>query len=116
MADEFEDFLSAALAPPERMPDRQFVARVQAGIAIEEQLSAQRRRAIADLARQLVALAAVAGGLWWISRAPPVAIWLVDSPAQALAILLLAFAFVVATFVLRPASANDFSGLARLPN
>ena len=116
MTDPFEAFLAAELAPPARLPDRQFVARVQAGIAIEEQLSAQRRRAVAELARQLVALAAVAGGLWWISRAPPVAIWLVDSPAQALAILLLAFAFVVATFVLRPASANDFSGLARLPS
>jgi hypothetical protein len=113
MADAFDDLLAVALAPPERVADRQFVTRVQAAIAIEEQLAAQRRGIVTELARQLVALAAVAGGLWWISRAAPVASWLVDSPSQALAILLLAFAFVVGIFVLRPARGSDFNGLAR---
>ena len=43
MADEFERMLSEALAPEARDPDRLFVARVQAGIAIEQRFAAERR-------------------------------------------------------------------------
>ena len=116
MADAFEDFLSTALAPPERAVDRQFVARVQAAIALEEQLAAQRRGFVTELTTQLVALAAVAAALWWLSRAAPVANWLADSPAQALAVLIALFGFVVAAIALRPSPSNGFSGLARLRN
>ena len=115
MADAFDRLLASALAPPERAADRMFVARVQAAVAFEAQLAAERRRIVAELA-QLVALAAVAAALWWISRAAVVVRWFADSPAQALTILLLGFAFVVAIFVLRPPRASDFSGLARLRN
>ena len=38
MADPFDSFLSEALAPPARDPDRQFVARVQARVALEARL------------------------------------------------------------------------------
>ena len=116
MADAFDRLLASALAPAERAADRMFVARVQAAVAFEAQLAAERRRIVAELARQLVALAAVAAALWWISRAAVVVRWFADSPAQALTILLLGFAFVVAIFVLRPPRASDFSGLARLRN
>ena len=43
MADEFDAFLAVALAPEQREPDRAFVARVQAGIRLDEQLRAARR-------------------------------------------------------------------------
>ena len=35
MADEFEDFLSKALAAPERQPDREFVQRVQVQVRLD---------------------------------------------------------------------------------
>ena len=95
MADEFDDFFAAALAPEERAPDRRFVARVQTAILLEERLAAQRSSLIRDLVRQLVALAAVAAALWWLGRAAPVAGWLCESPAVGLAIVISAFAFLV---------------------
>lgn len=98
MADEFERFLASAIAPPDRLPDRRFVARVQARILLDEQLARERRALMAALGRQIVALAAVAAGIWVIARAAPVADVFAQSPAVALAILLVAFSFVVAMF------------------
>ena len=95
MADEFERFLAAALAPEERAPDRQFVARVQAAILLEQRLAAQRSSLIRDLVRQIVAVAAVAAGLWWLGRAAPVASWFGESPAVGLAILVISFVCLV---------------------
>ena len=112
MTDPFEAFLAAELAPPERLPDRQFVARVQAGIALEQQLIVHRRWLVAELFKELVALGAVAAGLWWVARAP-VTGSLAQSPAVALAVLLVAFALLIAAFGAAAGRANDFSGLAR---
>lgn len=102
MTDEFGRFLEAALAPPDRLPDRKFVARVQAGIALEERLAAQRSALIRDLLVQLIALGAVAVGLWWIGRAAPVASWFSQSPAAGLAILLALFSLLVVLLGRRP--------------
>jgi hypothetical protein len=102
MADEFDLFLGSALAPPEREPDRQFVARVQARIVLEERLAAQERALLGSLLRELLAVAAVAGALWWISRSEAVAGRVAESPAAALAILLALFMFVVAVLSFRP--------------
>jgi hypothetical protein len=93
MADAFDSLLTVALQPPERAPDRHFVARVQARIALEDRFSQQRRAAIGAFAKQLLALGALAAGLWWLGRAAPVASWRTESPALALAVLLVAFAF-----------------------
>ena len=57
---------------------------------------------IERLAEQLAALLAVAGALWWIGRAGPVAEWFVESPALGLAILLAGFALLVGALSLRP--------------
>jgi hypothetical protein len=102
MADEFDRLLAAALAPQERAPDRHFVARVQAAILLEERLAAQRSSLIQDLAWQLVALAAVAAALSWLGRADAVAGLAAESPAVALAILLVLFTFVAAVLSSRP--------------
>ena len=102
MADEFDRFLKSALAPADRLPDRKFVERVQAGIALEERLTAQRSGLIRELVQELMALAAVAAGLWFIARAEPVAIWFTQSPATGLSILLVAFGGLVALFGQRP--------------
>ena len=109
MADEFDRFLAAALATEERAPDRQFVARVQAAIMLEERLAAQRSALLRDLARQLLGLAAVGGALWWLARAGPVANWFGESPAIGLAILMTMFIFVVAVLSGRSRSGAVFA-------
>lgn len=98
MAEEFDRLLAGVLAPPERLPDRGFVARVHMRIALEERLSLERRGVIAKLATQLAALLAVAAGVWIFGRAEPLAEWLAGSPALGLAMLLAAFAAAVALF------------------
>ena len=111
MADEFDRFLKSALAPPERMPDRKFVARVQAGVGLEERLASQKSALVRDLLTQLVALAAVAAGLWFIGRAEPVASWFTQSPAAGLAILLVGFGSLVALLGQRPLRGGALSKL-----
>ena len=101
MADDFELFLASALRPDERLPDRQFVRRVQARIAFEEQLSAHRRYLVAGFVQQLFGLAVVTGGLWWVSRAAPVGSWFLESPAAGLGILLTIFLFLIAVLSAR---------------
>ena len=95
MADEFDRYLSAALAPPDRTPDRKFVARVQARIALEERLAAQQRSLLGNLLKQLGALGVIAAALWWISRSGTAAGLASESPAVALSILLALFMLVV---------------------
>ena len=96
MADGFDAFLAAALAPAEHPGDRTFVARVEAAIVLEERLAAQRRLLLTELGQQLVAVAAVGFALWWIGRAEPVASRFAQSPALGLAILLTGFGLLVA--------------------
>ena len=103
MADAFDSFLAAALRPPGRAPDRAFVAHVQARIAVEERLAAQRRLVVAGLIKQLVALVAIAAAVWWAGRASPVASWLGRSPELGLVILLAGFASLVGIFSTRQA-------------
>lgn len=98
MADAFDRLLESAFAPPEREPDSEFVARVQAVIALEERLAAQRRAMASALSRQLIGIVAVGGAALWIARAAPVARWFEQSPAPALAILLVGFGSLVALF------------------
>src|SRR3954447_2868856 len=102
MDERFDSLLRSALTTPEQLPDRRCVLRVQAAIAVEERFAARRSSLLRDLAKQIVALAAVAGGLWWISRAPPVASLFARSPAVGLAILLGTFAFLVLILGRRP--------------
>jgi hypothetical protein len=97
MADEFDTFLKQALAPPAEA-DRVFVARMQAHIRLEERLASERRIMVSKLWKELVALLAIAGALVWLSRSPAVAEWAASAPALAVAILLLAFCFVVTIF------------------
>ena len=106
MADEFDSFLKASLAPGERLPDRRFVARVQGAIALEERLARQRRALAASLTSQLAALVAVAAGVWVIGRAEPVAEWLTSTPAIGLAIVIGGFTAAVALFAARPDSGS----------
>jgi hypothetical protein len=95
MTDGFHDFLKSELAPPDRAPDRSFVTRVQAAIALEERLAAHRSSLVRGLVKQLVALAGIAAGLSWVGKAAPVASWFAGSPAVGLTVLLAAFAFVI---------------------
>jgi hypothetical protein len=98
MSDAFERFLADSLGPPERLPDRRFVAAVQAPIILEDQLARERRRLAASLLMQVAALLAVAAGLWVLGMAAPVAEWSAEFPGGALIILLVGFGLLVATF------------------
>ena len=95
MSDKFDRFLVSSLAPAEREPDRRFVATVQARILLDERLARERGALLANLAKQLFALFALAAGVWVITRAAPVASWFGEAPAMALAALVSAFAFFV---------------------
>jgi hypothetical protein len=95
VADDFDERLASALSPPERFPDRNFVARVQARIALEDQLAEERRTLIMSLASQVAALLAVTAGIALVARAPFLAGLFAESPGIGLAILLMLFSFVV---------------------
>lgn len=110
MADDFDRFIAAGLAPAERAADRQFVARVQIRIALEERLAAQRRLLVADLVKQLFGLMSLALAAAWIAQAAPIAGWFADSPAAGLAVLLAAFASLVVLFTRRSATERQSPG------
>lgn len=109
MNDDFDRFLSSALAPAERDPDRQFVARVQHRIALDERLDGEWRALRLDLVQQIAAVMAIAASLLFIGRAAPVAELFARAPAVALAILLTSFALVIALMTIRPAAPEGFS-------
>ncbi len=98
MADEFEALLAAGLSPEEREPDRDFVARVQAAVRLDEQLRAERRGMVATLAVQFLGVAAIAAAIVWLLRAPEIGAFATESPAFLLLILLVAFSFVIMLF------------------
>jgi hypothetical protein len=98
MPDEFDRFLASSLAPEECLPDRRFVVGVQSRIVVEDALGRERRVLVAILAKQLLGLIAVTAAAWTVGKAAPVAEFFERSPATALAILLVAFGFVVAMF------------------
>ena len=102
--DRFDSFLASALAPEPRQPDRAFVARVQARIALDEQMAAERRRSLAHFAGQLLALGAVAAAIACLGRAAPVASFFAAAPG--VLVLLLAFLFLVVLLSPRPRAAS----------
>ena len=106
MADEFESYLAAVLAPPERDPDRPFVSRVQAHIALDARLAAERRSVVRRLGHELLGLAAVAAALLWLGRAAPVADLAAESPALALLALLSIFGLMVGAVSVQPGQRN----------
>lgn len=93
MADRFDRFLKDALAPPSETADRAFLARVQARIALDEHLRSQRRRALATLMRQSVALLAIAAAVAWLARSSAVASVIGDESGVGLTALIAGFAF-----------------------
>ena len=107
MADAFDDWLGSSLVAPERLPDRRFVAGVQARIALEEQLAAEDRAVLARLASQLAALIAVAVALWIVGRAAPVADWFAHSPLAGTLMLAAVGGFVVLVLGTAGGSSED---------
>lgn len=103
MADDFDSFLAAALAPEKRDPDRGFTLKVNARIALENRLQAQRKAMMRELGLQAVAVLAVAGGLIWLLRADLFSDLAAVSPPLTLAVLLAIFGLLVA-LVARPSS------------
>ena len=109
MADQFESFLGAALAPPTREPDRRFVGQVQARIALESRLEAERRSIVRRFGVELIALITFAGGLVWAARAEPLMEIAAESRWLAIIGLLAVFGLVVLAIASRseaPAAAS----------
>jgi uncharacterized membrane protein YczE len=104
MPDEFERFLASSLAPPERLPDRWFVAAVQARVELEERFARQRRQLIGSFAVQLVALFAVSCGLFWFASSAPVDGWFAKFPTVGIGLVLIAFVPLIALFGRAPAN------------
>jgi hypothetical protein len=98
VADEFDRFLASSLVPAERLPDRRFVATVQARIVLDDQLARQRRAVVAGLIKQLIALLAVTAAVWVFGKASPVANFFAQTPGLGVTILLAGFTFVVLLF------------------
>jgi len=98
MADDFELYLAEALTPEEREPDRAFVRRVQAQLALDQRFRTERQAILRQLGVQAAGIGAVAGGLLWLARAAPVAAFVADSPAVALAGMLTSFALLALLF------------------
>jgi len=101
MADEFDTFLARALAPQDRDPDRAFVVRVSAAVALDERMRMERRSIIRQLGAQVVGLMAVAVAVLVVSRSPEVALFFTESRPIALAGLLGIFALLVVLMVYR---------------
>ncbi|HET9356391.1 MAG TPA: hypothetical protein VFO42_09545 [Sphingomicrobium sp.] len=99
MTNSFDDRLAAVLAPPDREPDRDFVLRVTAGIALADRLEARRSALIRSLAGQLAAIASVAASIMILGRSPAVARFAAESPPGTLAALLVSFSFVAVLLV-----------------
>lgn len=94
MADEFDAFLGAALAPAEREADRAFVTEVQARIALDAHLEAERSLLFWALAKQIAALLAIAAAAAWLPRSATVAHFLTSHSGAGLLILLVAFGLI----------------------
>jgi hypothetical protein len=106
MTDDFDRFLASALAPAGREPDRRFVRLVQARIALEERLAAERHSLTLDLLKQLAGLLAIAAAIFCITRSAPVVDLFAEAPALVLAVLLTAFALLIALMGMRPGTAS----------
>ena len=98
MTDEFDTFLRKALAPEERLPDRNFVARIQAEIAFDRDLAGLRRRALRKISTDLLVLVGLTLGLLWVAQAPEASRYLEKSSAV-LAALLCMFGLVAGVVV-----------------
>jgi hypothetical protein len=106
MSDPFDDFLGKALAPPERDPDRAFVARVHARVLLHEAIRAQRQSALQRLSLQLIALLAVVAAFVLLSQSPDVAAFVAESPAIVLTFLIALFSMLIALFASRAGSSS----------
>jgi hypothetical protein len=95
---DFDQFLRESLGPEERDPDRAFVARVQAQVRLDAQLSERKRAIGRRLLRDLVGIAAIAAALVVLAESPAVTELASHSPEILVAGLLVAFGCVVALF------------------
>ena len=112
MSEPFDDFLGEALAPPERDPDRAFVARVHARVLLHEAIRAQRQSALQRLSLQLIALLAVVAAFILLSQSPDVAAFVAESPAIVLTALIALFSMLIAVFASRAGSSSDSAAMS----
>src|SRR3954447_20364587 len=97
MTDDFDEFLSHALAPREREEDHLFVERVQAAIRIDQRLRLVRVGLVRRLVRDLLAVLTLAAGVLWLARSPAVASVSGDSLALGALMLCASFGVLVVT-------------------
>lgn len=69
---DFEALLRQEIVPPERPPDRAFVARIDSAVAQEAWFREWRARILRELSGEVLGLASVVGALAFAARAPGV--------------------------------------------
>ena len=104
----FDAFLTAALSPPEGLPDQQFVDRVRQQVRLDEALRARRARIFHRLGIELLSLVALGCALAAIGSSPPVSQFAQELPHVALAGLLVIFVAWV-PLVASPSRRADWS-------
>ncbi|MGI8611265.1 MAG: hypothetical protein ACR2KH_03180 [Sphingomicrobium sp.] len=108
----FDQFLSEALAPRRRAPDRPFIERVQQHIRFEELSRANRASLLERFGIELLSLVALACGLAVIGGSSQIAESARQAPQLALLATMLVFGLWV-TLVARPRSSDIRGNLSR---
>ena len=94
-SDEFDRFLAQSLAPPNRVPDKQFLARVSQQIVLDKLHRRARAKMFERLGVELLSIVAVGAGLIAVGAGTNIADSAGAVPAVALAGMVILFGFWV---------------------
>ena len=90
--DEFDLFLAQSLAPPNRVPDQQFLDRVSHQLALDKLRRRARANMVERLGVELLSILAVGGGLVAVGAGTNIADSAGNTPVAALVAMLILFA------------------------
>ncbi len=94
-ADEFDLFLAQSLAPPQRVPDRQFLARVSQQILLDKLRRRARAKMFERLCVEVLSIVAVGCGLLAVGAGTNIADSAGNIPPVALVGMVILFGFWV---------------------
>ena len=107
-SDEFDRFLAQSLAPPNRVPDQQFMARVSQQIRLDKLRRRARAKMFQRLGVELLSIIAVGAGLLAAGAGTNIADSTGNVPAAALVGMVILFGFWV-TLVSRQQRLRPYS-------
>ena len=94
--DAFDAFLAQSLAPPDRIPDKQFLARVSQQMVLDKLRRRARAKMLERLGVELLSIVAVGAGLLAAGGGTRIAESAGNVPAAVVAGMMIVFAFWVA--------------------